>query len=283
MTDPRDEENARALAITVLKWLSLDPEPGGQSVGKAWRGLVALALEASRAAGRAERDGEVRFFETCGIIELAIRNPNVDSYMREWESRALAAEQEVERLKATCESWSKDFNSIAKKLDSAEIALGIADAHANVQTARIEAAEAKCAELEKDLAHIQTSTIPAIQHEHAQEVAQARRAGIEEAAKVAQGVSDETQAILRSIPRDKRSPGVRRHPEYIRTTHGAKVANDIALAIRALLPSEPSSGEISLDYSEALRIVETQLEESPCKEQHEGTFAFIAAQLGRER
>lgn len=32
------------------------------------------------------------FLLTCGIIELMIRNPNVDSYVKEWEARAEKAE-----------------------------------------------------------------------------------------------------------------------------------------------------------------------------------------------
>jgi hypothetical protein len=38
---------------------------------------------------------EVAFLKSCGIIELAIRNPNVASYMEHWEGRAEKAEQEL--------------------------------------------------------------------------------------------------------------------------------------------------------------------------------------------
>jgi hypothetical protein len=50
-------------------------------------------------------------WETWGIIELAIRNVNVDSYMRHWEGRALTAEahlavvlHELERFRGTLTS-----------------------------------------------------------------------------------------------------------------------------------------------------------------------------------
>jgi hypothetical protein len=38
---------------------------------------------------------EMRFLKTCGIIEIAVRNPNVAEYMRHWERRAEKAEAEL--------------------------------------------------------------------------------------------------------------------------------------------------------------------------------------------
>lgn len=35
---------------------------------------------------------ETDFLKSCGIIELMIRNPNVKSYVEEWEARCLKAE-----------------------------------------------------------------------------------------------------------------------------------------------------------------------------------------------
>jgi hypothetical protein len=35
---------------------------------------------------------------TWGVIEIAVRNPNVSSYMEHWEGRALKAEAELARL-----------------------------------------------------------------------------------------------------------------------------------------------------------------------------------------
>ncbi len=42
---------------------------------------------------------EVAFLKTCGMIELAVRNPNVMSYMEHWENRAETAEALVEALR----------------------------------------------------------------------------------------------------------------------------------------------------------------------------------------
>lgn len=42
---------------------------------------------------------EAHFLKTCGVIELAIRNPNVASYMVHWESRAERAEAEADKLR----------------------------------------------------------------------------------------------------------------------------------------------------------------------------------------
>ena len=50
--------------------------------------------EADLAAAREE----IAQWQTWGIIEIAVRNPNVSSYMEHWESRALKAESEVARL-----------------------------------------------------------------------------------------------------------------------------------------------------------------------------------------
>ena len=41
---------------------------------------------------------ELDHFKNSGIIEVAIRNPNVSSYMDHWEERATNAEAELERL-----------------------------------------------------------------------------------------------------------------------------------------------------------------------------------------
>jgi hypothetical protein len=45
---------------------------------------------------------------TCGIIELAVRNPNVSSYMDHWEGRALKAEALSEGHHALIEKWRVD-------------------------------------------------------------------------------------------------------------------------------------------------------------------------------
>jgi hypothetical protein len=42
---------------------------------------------------------EIEQWKTWGIIEIAVRNPNVASYMDHWEGRALRAEEENAELK----------------------------------------------------------------------------------------------------------------------------------------------------------------------------------------
>lgn len=42
---------------------------------------------------------ENEFMKTCGVIEMMVRNPNVNSFVAEWEGRAIKAEAEVARLK----------------------------------------------------------------------------------------------------------------------------------------------------------------------------------------
>ena len=44
---------------------------------------------------------ELKQWTTWGIIEIAVRNPNIASYMNHWEDRAEAAERERDRLKAS--------------------------------------------------------------------------------------------------------------------------------------------------------------------------------------
>jgi hypothetical protein len=47
----------------------------------------------------AQLRSQLRNWETWGTVEIAVRNPNVDSYMKHWEGRALAAEEKVAELK----------------------------------------------------------------------------------------------------------------------------------------------------------------------------------------
>ena len=46
-----------------------------------------------------ELKARLRNFETCGVIQLSIHNPNLSSYMDHWEHRAITAEEEVTKLK----------------------------------------------------------------------------------------------------------------------------------------------------------------------------------------
>lgn len=50
-------------------------------------------------------------WRSCGIIELAVRNPNVDSYMRHWERRATLAEEAVVKMQSEIDElrqWQVD-------------------------------------------------------------------------------------------------------------------------------------------------------------------------------
>lgn len=48
----------------------------------------------------AERDVELAQWRAWGIVEIAVRNVNVKSYMDHWEGRALKAEAEIARRDA---------------------------------------------------------------------------------------------------------------------------------------------------------------------------------------
>jgi hypothetical protein len=64
----------------------------------------AIQLRISMRELKATRDinaqlrSQLRNWETWGTVEIAVRNPNVDSYMKHWEGRALAAEEKVAEL-----------------------------------------------------------------------------------------------------------------------------------------------------------------------------------------
>ena len=65
---------------------------------------------------------EVAFLKTCGVIELMVRNPNVDSYVKEWEARATKADAEVARLStapddAEVAALVEAYRSCAKSLE----------------------------------------------------------------------------------------------------------------------------------------------------------------------
>jgi hypothetical protein len=59
---------------------------------------------------------EIEQWKTWGIIEIAVRNPNVMEYMRHWEGRALKAEAKVSILEipkfetlGICEMCNKQY------------------------------------------------------------------------------------------------------------------------------------------------------------------------------
>jgi tRNA C32,U32 (ribose-2'-O)-methylase TrmJ len=60
-----------------------------------------------------------------GIIEVAVRNPNVMSYMEHWEGRAEKAEAEVERLREVirlCHDTMHETIAVLSFSDSQKVA-----------------------------------------------------------------------------------------------------------------------------------------------------------------
>ena len=46
-----------------------------------------------------ELEREIEQWKTWGIVEIAVRNPNVASYVEHWEKRAIKAEKENDKLR----------------------------------------------------------------------------------------------------------------------------------------------------------------------------------------
>ncbi len=72
------------------------------------RGAVA-GLVADLRAKLSAAAGELDLLKTCGIIEVAVRNPNVASYTEHWEGRATKAEARITRVEALVGEWRGTF------------------------------------------------------------------------------------------------------------------------------------------------------------------------------
>lgn len=59
---------------------------------------------------------EITDLINSGIVEVAVRNPNVLEYMRHWEGKAEKAEAEVERLRAQSETMRKLLHEADKRI-----------------------------------------------------------------------------------------------------------------------------------------------------------------------
>lgn len=59
--------------------------------------LIKLVVEGELKARIEKLEAELHLMKTSGIIEVAVRNPNVMEYMRHWEGRAEAAEAALEK------------------------------------------------------------------------------------------------------------------------------------------------------------------------------------------
>lgn len=71
------------------------------------------AAESERDQARAERDALNENIQNWGIVEIAVRNMNVASYVEHWESRALAAENSLSTARTALTGAQIDFNFIA--------------------------------------------------------------------------------------------------------------------------------------------------------------------------
>lgn len=85
-----------AIAYCASKW-----EWGARLLGNIQSIDIQIAAEK---AGNALRENE--FMKSCGIVELAIRNPNVAAYIDHWEFRAERAERAEKALREMLERLS---------------------------------------------------------------------------------------------------------------------------------------------------------------------------------
>lgn len=80
------------------------------------RNKALAALQAQRAR-IAELEQELKQWETWGIVEIAVRNPNVSSYMDHWEKRAERAETDSVTLRAAIKAVADEASLALKKLN----------------------------------------------------------------------------------------------------------------------------------------------------------------------
>ena len=64
-----------------------------------------------------EARAELTRWATWGTIEVAIRNPNVASYIEHWEKRALSAEAERDALRAAVEKCNGEMARLQDKIN----------------------------------------------------------------------------------------------------------------------------------------------------------------------
>lgn len=98
---------------TMMLINKLTPEITGKAFDVDWF-LLRQRFEAMEAELAACRE-KLAQWETWGIIEVAIRNPNVASYVKEWESRALNAEQQLAAAKDAV--WNEAIETACQIVD----------------------------------------------------------------------------------------------------------------------------------------------------------------------
>jgi hypothetical protein len=75
------------------------PDAGGYSVLRI-NGVWVGRIESKEAREELKKlVEELEQWKTWGVVEIAVRNPNVAEYMKHWEERATKAEAEVASLK----------------------------------------------------------------------------------------------------------------------------------------------------------------------------------------
>jgi len=84
----------------------------GQSTGRAMASEVRLWQHA------VHLQSELQQWHTWGIIEVAVRNYNVQSYMEHWEGRAIAAEESLVAERARSKRLEEALRRLVTVLDS---------------------------------------------------------------------------------------------------------------------------------------------------------------------
>lgn len=87
--------------------------PIGHNVKFGFDRDAAIAAWNTRAAPEAadrieELEAELHLMKTSGIVEVAVRNPNVMEYVRHWEGRAEAAEAKLAKVMKTCDAYEEN-------------------------------------------------------------------------------------------------------------------------------------------------------------------------------
>ena len=93
-----------------------------------WDALQEVTTELEQAEARIEEmEAELHLMKTEGIVEVAIRNPNVSEYMAHWERRAEGAEAKLTKAVEALEYYSVEAfclgadNSLVARTTLAEL------------------------------------------------------------------------------------------------------------------------------------------------------------------
>jgi hypothetical protein len=81
--------------------------------------MVEQAAKAEPLSRLEEMERENANFRTWGIIEIAVRNPNVSEYMNHWEGRATKAEAEIAALQEKARRYEDLLSKAEETLGAA--------------------------------------------------------------------------------------------------------------------------------------------------------------------